>query len=73
MLFSAAEALAVLGAGYFTIIMGSALAIKKPHSSFVPDGFDPAAAGAVGAKVVDVSMPEAIRYQDASIASHEGC
>lgn len=50
-----------MGAGYFTIIMGSALAIKKPHASFVPDGFDPVAASAAGTKVVDVTMPEAIR------------
>ena len=52
----------MLGAAYFSIIMGSALAIKKPHESFVPAGFDPNAAAAAGAvKVVDVPMPEAIR------------
>lgn len=31
----AAEALAVMGAAYFSIIMGSAMMIKKPHANYV--------------------------------------
>ena len=57
----AAEALAILGAGYFAIIMGSALTIKNPHSSYVPVGYDPSSAGGATNAVVDVPMADAIR------------
>jgi len=61
----AAEALAVLGGAYFAIILGSALTLKKPHSSFVPEGFNPVpttdSKGGAAIVPVDVSMPEAIR------------
>ena len=34
----AAEALAVMGAGYMAVILASSLAMKNPHPSFVPEG-----------------------------------
>lgn len=62
----AAEALAVMGAGYFTIMLLSALAIKRPHPSYIPAGMPaaPTAAAAVSkalpAVVPDITANEAI-------------
>jgi MFS family permease len=67
----AAETLAVLAAGYFSVMLASSLALKTPHSSYVPPiaapslkplGADAGIAPAAPPKVVDVSMQEAIRY-----------
>jgi hypothetical protein len=68
----AAETLAVLGAGYFAVILASSLALRTPHPSFTPDGLtaSPSASAsssslagnrALPAATVDVSMSEAIR------------
>lgn len=40
----AAEALAVLGLGYFSVMLGSALVIKSPHASVAPKFAPPTAA-----------------------------
>jgi MFS family permease len=66
----AAETLAVLAAGYFSVMFASSLALKTPHASFVPPvaapslkplGADVGTAPVAPPKVVDVSMQEAIR------------
>lgn len=61
----AAEALAVCAAGYFSIMLASALVMRAPHASFVPEGMAPAGGAAGGAPlpapVKDITMPEAIR------------
>ena len=74
----AAETLAVLGAGYFAVILASSLALRTPHASFVPDGMAaPLAAGAprpagsaAPATIADVSMSEAIRRVHIHIYTH---
>ena len=70
--------LAVLGAGYFAVILASSLALRTPHASFVPDGMAaPLAAGAprpagsaAPATIADVSMSEAIRRVHIHIYTH---
>ena len=61
----AAETLAVCAAGYFSVMLASALFLRAPHSSFVPDGMAPTDGKQGGppaaAPVKDVSMAEAIR------------
>jgi MFS family permease len=66
----AAEALAVLGLTYFSIIFGASLTLRKPHASYVPEGYVPPVASplsgatsgnAITSAPVDVSMQEAIR------------
>ena len=63
----AAEALAIMGGAYFSIIMASALALKKPHPSFVapvaaaPVAAAGAAAVAAPAPVREISLDEAMR------------
>jgi MFS family permease len=60
----AAPALAVMGLGYFAVIFGSALAMKKPHSSFVPitsTTNGAASAPIVQSEVLAITRDEAIR------------
>jgi hypothetical protein len=59
----ATEALAIMGATYFAIMMASALSIKKPHASFVPAGYKAPTASSTGASaaVADVSLEDAMR------------
>ena len=47
----AAEALAVMGAGYFGVIMLSSLLIRNPHPSYRPAGMQAETAASVAAKV----------------------
>ena len=55
----AAEALAVMGAGYFVVMLGSALAFKSPHPSYVPAGM-PVVSKAAAAAGPDVSVDKAM-------------
>lgn len=61
----AAEALAVMGAGYFSIMMASSLMIKAPHPSFVPPSAAPVAttdkAVVPTNTLADVSVDEAMK------------
>jgi hypothetical protein len=60
----AAEALAVMGLGYFAVMMTSALTIKRPHPSFVPHGMVTSGeqSKTVAVTVVpDVSLDDAMR------------
>lgn len=60
----AAEALAVMGASYFAIMLASSLAIRKPHPSFVPAGLStPAVSSSSSASAVvqDVSLEDAMK------------
>eukprot|EP01035_Chromulina_nebulosa_P027044 gene27044-35499_t len=63
----AAEALAIMGASYFAIMLTSALTIKRPHPSYVPEGMvvssntvdtKPAVAA-----VADVSVDDAMKLK----------
>jgi hypothetical protein len=56
----AAEALGVIGAGYFTIMLASALAFKKPHPSFVPAGMPITSQSSVLTAGPDVSVDKAM-------------
>lgn len=64
----ASEALGVCAIGYFTVMLASALALRTPHSSYIPDQITSsnsvviAKSGIPVASVKDISMPEAIRY-----------
>jgi MFS family permease len=59
----AAEALAVMGAGYMAVILASSLAMKTPHPSYVPAGMVKAAGSSAPAAVVvaDVSVDDAMK------------
>ena len=66
----AAEALAVMGASYFAIMLASSLTIRKPHPSFVPGGASAVAAAssvttttatAAPAPIKDVSLEDAMK------------
>ena len=64
----AAETLALCAAGYFAVMLASALVLRVPHSSFIPPNATMDAAGGVPSEVNvvpvrDVSMAEAIRYR----------
>ena len=56
----AAEALATFGAAYFVIMLGSSLAIKRPHPSFAPGGTAAKSAGNPVATVPDVTLDAAM-------------
>jgi MFS family permease len=58
----AAEALACMGGAYFTIIMSSALTLRRPHASYLPEGMakpDTSVESAVA--VPDVSLEDAMK------------
>lgn len=57
----AAEALAVMGAGYFSIIFASSLMMKRPHPSYVPEGMPASTSSSALAVVPDVPVDEAFR------------
>ena len=59
----AAEALAVMGAGYLAVILASSLAMKTPHPSYVPAGMVPVkgAATTSAITVADVSVDDAMK------------
>ena len=60
----AAEAFGTIGAAYFVMMIASALSIKRPHTSFVPEGYvPPQPSTAVGAKapVADLSVDEVMK------------
>lgn len=60
----AAEALAVMGAGYMAVILASSLAMKTPHPSYVPQGMVPATGSGPSTSAVaiaDVSVDDAMK------------
>lgn len=61
----AAEALAVMGAGYMAVILASSLAMKTPHPSYVPQGMAVASTGTTSASkavaIADVSVDDAMK------------
>ena len=60
----AAEALAIMGAGYFSVIMLSALCIRNPHPSYVVPGMEVSSSASSSnalAKIPDVSVDDAMK------------
>ena len=59
----AAEALAVMGAGYMAVILASSLAMKTPHPSYVPAGMVKASGSTTpsAAVIADVSVDDAMK------------
>ena len=59
----AAEALAIMGAGYFSVIMLSALCIRNPHPSYVVPGMEvsSSSSSAALAKIPDVTVDDTMK------------
>ena len=59
----ASEALAIMGAGYFSVIMLSALCIRNPHPSYVVPGMEvsSSASSSALAKIPDVTVDDTMK------------
>jgi hypothetical protein len=50
-----------MGAGYFTVILASAMALRTPHPSYVVPGMEITSSSSAVAKVPDVTVDEAFK------------
>ena len=59
----AAESLAVMGATYSAVILASAMTLRKPHPSYIPEGYTPPSASGTGSSAIvpDVSLDDAMK------------
>jgi MFS family permease len=57
----ASEALAIMGAGYFSVILASAMALRTPHPSYVVPGMEITTTSSAVAKVPDVTVDEVMK------------